>query len=56
MVDSWHTMASRAVESNKISILHLAKYKYFVFIFSSVKSQILYLADFVNGSELSIYH
>jgi len=47
-------MASRAVESTELSILHLAKYKYFVFIFFIFKSQILYLADFVNGSELSI--
>ena len=92
-------MVSGAVESNKLSILLLAKYKYFVFnlfIFESTpkshpmndfakglnlfnliisqlqihrmtklafftfrsrlifKSQILYLADFVKGSELSI--
>jgi len=46
-------MASRAVESTELSILHLAKYKYFAFIFS-FKCQILYLADFVNGTELSI--
>jgi hypothetical protein len=47
-------MASGAVESPELSILHLAKYKYFVFIFFIFKSQILYLADFLNGSELSV--
>tara|TARA_B100000809_G_C14912080_1_gene450179 strand:- start:488 stop:739 length:252 start_codon:yes stop_codon:yes gene_type:complete len=48
-------MASRAVESYKLSNLHLAKYKYFVFNLFIFKSQILYLTSFVNGSELSIY-
>jgi len=49
-------MASRAVESDELSILHLAKYKFFVFNLFIFKSQILYLADFVNGSERSINH
>jgi hypothetical protein len=46
-------MAFRAIKSDELSSLHLAKYKYFVFIFFIFKSQILYLADFVNDSELS---
>jgi hypothetical protein len=36
------------VISTFVSVYYLAKYKYFAFIFSSIKRQILYLADFVN--------
>jgi len=42
-------MASRAEESTELSSLHLAKYKYFI-----LKTKFLYLANFVNSTELSI--
>jgi len=41
-------MASRAVESDKLSILHSAKTLYFVFNLFILKSQINYLVVFVN--------
>jgi len=45
-------MASRAVESDKLSILHEAKGLYFVFI--HFKNQINDLALFVKSFELSL--
>jgi hypothetical protein len=46
-------MASRAVESDKLSSLHLAKALYFVFNLFILKSQINDLAVLVNSTELS---
>jgi hypothetical protein len=46
-------MASRAVESDKLSGWHRAKALYFVFNFFILKSQINDLAVLVNSTELS---
>ena len=46
-------MASRAVESDKLSSLHLVKTLYFVFNFFILKSQINDLAVLVNSIKLS---
>jgi len=46
-------MASRVVESDKLSSLHLAKALYFVINLIIFKSQIDDLVVFVNSTELS---
>jgi hypothetical protein len=47
-------MASRAVKSDELSNLLLAKALYFVFILFILKSQIKDLAVLVNSTELSL--
>jgi len=46
-------MASRAVESDKLSSLHLAKNVVFCFYLIHFKSQIKVLADFIKCTSLS---
>jgi len=46
-------MASRALKSDNLSSLHLAKTLYFIFILFIFKIQINDLAVFVDSTELS---